>query len=41
MKIGKMDKAELEIAIQGEEGNNDCFAAPYVREFNQRNCLWR
>jgi hypothetical protein len=41
VRAGKLDKRELVRAIQKAEGNNDCFATPYVRECNQMNCLWR
>jgi len=41
VKSGKLDKTGLIRAIQKAEGNNACFATPYVRECNQINCLWR
>jgi len=41
VRVGKLNKIELIRAIQKAEGNSDCFAAPYVRECNQMNCLWR
>jgi hypothetical protein len=39
--VGRLNKMELIRAIQKTEGNDDCFATPYVRECNQMNCLWR
>jgi hypothetical protein len=41
VRVGRMKKTELIRAIQKTEGNDDCFATPYVRECNQMNCLWR
>ena len=41
VNVGRLNKIELIRAIQRAEGNNDCFATPYVRECNQMNCLWR
>lgn len=41
VKAGKMSKAELIKAIQGAEGNNDCFAGNNVSGCDQLNCLWR
>jgi hypothetical protein len=41
LESGKMKKTELIRTIQKAEGNNDCFATPYVRQCNQMNCLWR
>lgn len=41
VKPEKLDKTGLIRAIQKAEGNNTCFATPYVRECNQINCLWR
>jgi hypothetical protein len=41
VRVGRLNKIELIRAIQKTEGNEDCFATPYVRECNQMNCLWR
>ena len=41
IKAGKMNKTELIRTVQRVEGNNDCFATPYVSDCNQINCLWR
>jgi hypothetical protein len=41
VKVGGQDKIGLIRSVQKAEGNNDCFATPYVRECNQLNCLWR
>ena len=41
VKVGNRGKIELIRSIQRAEGNNDCFATPYVHECNQYNCLWR
>ncbi len=41
VKVGSQGKIELIRSIQKAEGNNDCFATPYVKECNQLNCLWR
>lgn len=41
VRAGKLNKVNLIRAIQKAEGNNDCFATPYVAECNQTNCLWR
>ncbi len=40
MTVGRQGKIELIRSIQREEGNNACFATPYVSACNQINCLW-
>ena len=41
VKVGNQNKIGLIRSIQRAEGNNDCFATPYVHECNQSSCLWR
>lgn len=41
IKAGKMKKAELVRAIQGAEGNSQCFQTGTSATCGQNRCLWR
>jgi hypothetical protein len=41
IKTGKMKKADLVRAIQGAEGNPQCFETGISPECGQDACLWR
>jgi hypothetical protein len=36
-----LSQLELIRAIQGNEGNVNCYATSYVHDCNQHACLWR
>ncbi|MBI5656033.1 MAG: SAP domain-containing protein [Geobacter sp.] len=41
VKAGKMKKAELILAIQREEGNEECYNSGKAAICGQEQCLWR
>jgi hypothetical protein len=41
IKVGKMKKADLVMAIQQAENNDVCFEAGKVDSCGQDACLWR
>lgn len=41
VKPGRLKKEELIRAIQGQEGNPECFNTNFSQQCGQEGCLWR